>query len=108
MEGNSDDHYDPLFVGATRPTMKWGVTYEAMIVCLITVGILFIGINNALLILLYIPLHGTCYVVCLKEPRFFRIIFLWVNTKCKSVSWRVWGAATASPLISTRKNNKRF
>jgi len=94
---------DPLFVGATRPSFVWGVTYEAMIICITLVGLLFIGTNNPFLLVLYIPLHGVCALVCAKDPRFFRLLFLWVATKCKSTAWRYWGAATASPLVSTRK-----
>ena len=97
---------DPLFVGATRPSLVWGVTYEAIIICASTTGILFLATNNPLLMGLYIPMHGLSYLVCLKDPRFFRLIFLWAITKCKSLGWHYWGAATAAPLASTRKGRK--
>ena len=32
MTANSGLTADPLFVGATRPPMRWGVTYSALLV----------------------------------------------------------------------------
>ena len=97
---------DPLFTGATRPTMKWGVTYEAMVIGLVSCGVIFLALNNPFVLLLYFPIHGICYLICLKEPRFFRILYLWVATKCKSLYWRFWGASTASPFVCTRNKNR--
>lgn len=99
---------DPLFVGATRPSLVMGVTYEAIIICVSIVGMLFLATNNPFLLLFYIPMHGGCYLICLKDPRFFRFLLLWIGTKAKSISWRYWGAATASPLVSTRKQSRRM
>ncbi|MES2661806.1 MAG: VirB3 family type IV secretion system protein [Pseudomonadota bacterium] len=97
---------DPLFVGATRPSLVWGVTYEAIIFCICAVAVLFIGTGNPFLIVFYIPLHGACYLICLKDPRFFRLIGLWIITKGKSTSWRYWGAATACPQFNTRNRRR--
>jgi len=106
MAPDKDAGRDPLFVGATRPTMRWGVTYEAMIICASFSAIVFLGTGSLLGLAMYVPLHAICYLVCLKDPRFFRLFFLWVQTKCKSVAWRYWGAATSSPRVNTRKSKR--
>lgn len=97
---------DILFAGVTRPSLVWGVTYEAIIFCIAITSVLFLAVNSIWLLPLYVPLHGACYLICLKDPRFFRLISLWSATKCRSIGWRYWGAATASPLVSTRKRRK--
>lgn len=96
---------DPLFIGATRPSLVWGVTYEALILCVSSVMILFIGSKNPFFLFLYIPAHGICYLVTLKDPRFFKLLMLWTQTKGKSIGWQKWRAATATPFKVTR--NKR-
>lgn len=97
---------DPLFVAATRPAMKWGVTLDGLILGVGIVGIVMIGTGNPLTLLLYIPVHGVMYLLCLRDPRTFRLIFLWVGTKMKSLGWRHWGAATATPLVNTRARRR--
>ena len=98
---------DPLFVGATRPTMMWGVSYEAFIVCFMFTAVVFIGSGNPLFLLLYLPVHALCYLVCLKDPRAFRLLWLWLQTKGRSVTRQYWGASSASPLVNTRKRMGR-
>lgn len=97
---------DTLFVGATRPSLVWGVTYEAVIFCFSVVGIIFLITKNPFVLAFYVPIHGACYLICLKDVRFFRLLALWMTTKCKSVGWNHWGASTASPLICTRKQKR--
>lgn len=104
----SNNFSDPLFVGPTRPTMKWGVTYEAMVVGLVLVSIILIGTNNPFSMLLYLPIHATCYLICLKDPRFFGLLSLWLRTKCKSTSWRRYGASTGSHIPATRDNRGKI
>lgn len=95
---------DSLLVGATRPTFVGGITYEAIIFCGMISSIIFLAANNVFLLpAVYIPLHAISYLICLKDPRAFRLMALWVNTKARSISMRFWGAATASPWHNTRK-----
>lgn len=97
---------DPLFVAATRPAMKWGVTLDGIIIGGALVGILMIATGNPFTLLLYLPIHGVMYLLCLRDPRTFRLILLWVGTKMKSLGWRHWGAATASPFVNTRATRR--
>ena len=49
---------DTLFVGATRPPMRWGVTYAALIFNLIFTLELFLATRNLLALALALPIHG--------------------------------------------------
>lgn len=97
---------DPLVVAATRPAMKWGVTLEGIILGGGLVGILMIATGNPFTLLLYAPIHGVMYLLCLRDPRTFRLILLWTTTKAKSLGWRYWGASTASPMVNTRATRR--
>lgn len=97
---------DPLFVGATRPAMKWGVTIDGIIVGFGLVSILLIATGNPFTLLLYAPIHGALYLLCLRDPRIIRLLWLWLNTKTKSLGWRYFNAATASPLVNTRARKR--
>lgn len=99
---------DPLFAGVTRPTMIWGVSYEAMIVNFMFTSILFVGSGNPLLIMVALPIHGIAYLVCLKDPRAFRFFYLWIITKGRSITRTYWGASTATPFSNPRRNPSRL
>lgn len=101
------NNQDPLFVAVTRPAMKWGVTLDGIIVAggLVTMGM--IATKNPLTLLLYAPAHIGMYSLCLRDPRQFRLITLWLSTKAKSLGWRHFGAATASPFVNTRGTTKK-
>jgi len=91
---------DPVFLGVTRPPMRWGVTYSALLICGITAIESFLLTRNLLWLLIYVPLHGLCYLVCLYEPRFFDLLLLWGRT-CGPGAFgnlRFWGANSYSPL----------
>jgi type IV secretion system protein VirB3 len=45
------------------------------------------------------------YLVCLRDPRAFRLAYLWLETNGRSIGTRHWGSATFTPLPNTR--NKR-
>src|SRR5213596_3499337 len=92
---------DTLFVGMTRPTMLWGVTYSAMIVNLVLTVEAFIVTKNLAWLLAFVPIHGLFYLVCLYEPRFFDLLQLWRRTRGRSLvagNLRLWRASSHSPL----------
>lgn len=93
---------DPLFVAATRPAMKWGVPMDAIVVGGTLTAIIFIGSGSLLSLLLYLPIHGTMYLLCLKDPQIVRLMVLAINTKGKSLGRRFWGASTSCPIPNTR------
>lgn len=91
---------DPLFVGATRPPMRWGVTYSALLVNGVFTMELFLLTKNLLTLALALPIHGICALLCARDPRFFDLILLWGRTRIPALlaNARFWKASTYSPL----------
>jgi type IV secretion system protein VirB3 len=91
---------DTLFVGATRPPMRWGVTYSALLFNLVFTLEVFLLSKNLLALLLCLPIHGLCALLCLRDARFFDLILLWGRTRLPGLlgNHRVWQAGSYSPL----------
>jgi type IV secretion system protein VirB3 len=91
---------DTLFVGATRPPMRWGVTYSALLFNLVFTLEVFLLSKNLLALLLCLPIHGVCALLCLRDARFFDLILLWGRTRLPGLlaNHRVWHAGSYSPL----------
>jgi type IV secretion system protein VirB3 len=91
---------EPLFVGATRPPMRWGVTYAALLFNLVFILEAFLLTKNLVTLLLGAPIHGVCALLCARDARFFDLILLWGRTRMPAVlgNLRVWRASSYSPL----------
>ena len=91
---------DPLFVGATRPPMRWGVTYSALLVNGVFTMEIFLLTKNLLTLALALPIHGICQLLCARDPRFFDLLLLWGRTRIPALlaNARFWKASTYSPL----------
>jgi type IV secretion system protein VirB3 len=91
---------DPLFVGATRPPMRWGVTYSALLVNMVFTLEAFLLTKNLLVLLLSAPIHGVCMLLCTRDARFFDLMVLWARTRLPAMlaNHRVWKASSYSPL----------
>ena len=91
---------DTLFVGATRPPMRWGVTYSALLFNLVTTMEVFLLSKNLLALLLCLPIHGICVLLCLRDARFFDLMLLWGRTRLPGLlaNHRLWQAGSYSPL----------
>ena len=92
---------DPLFVGATRPPMRWGVTYSALLFNMVSTMEVFLLTKNLLTLLLCAPIHGVCLLLCARDARFFDLVLLWGRTRMPSyfANYRVWKASSYSPLM---------
>lgn len=92
---------DPLFVGATRPPMRWGVTYSALLFNMVFTMEVFLATKNLLTLLLAAPIHGVCMLLCARDARFFDLLLLWGRTRFAALlgNLRVWKASSYSPLI---------
>ncbi|MDP9084592.1 MAG: VirB3 family type IV secretion system protein [Pseudomonadota bacterium] len=92
---------DPLFVGATRPPMRWGVTYSALLFNMVFTMEVFLLTKNLLTLLLCIPIHGVCLLLCVRDARFFDLVLLWGRTRMPALfaNLRVWKASSYSPLV---------
>ena len=91
---------DPLFVGATRPPMRWGVTYSALLVNGVVTMEIFLVTKNLLTLLLAAPIHGVCALLCARDPRFFDLALLWGRTRIPALltNARLWKSSSYSPL----------
>ena len=104
MHRNHGITADPLFVGMTRPSMVWGVTYSAMMFNIVVTIESFIVTKNLAWLLAFVPIHGVLYLVCLYEPRFFDLLQLWGRTRLPGAlngNLRFWRANSYSPLALT-------
>ena len=91
---------DPLFVGATRPPMRWGVTYSALLCNLVFTMEAFLVTRNLLTLLLCVPIHGIATLLCARDPRFFDLVMLWGRTRMPAFLANLsrWKASSYSPL----------
>ena len=97
---NSGVTADPLFVGPTRPPMRWGVTYSALLVNGVFTMELFLLTKNLLTLLASLPIHGICALLCARDARFFDLVFLWGRTRIPALlaNARFWKSSSYSPL----------
>jgi type IV secretion system protein VirB3 len=89
-----------LFVGATRPPMRWGVTYSALLFNMVFTMEVFLVTKDLLSLLLCVPIHALCLILCARDARFFDLIMLWGRTRLPALiaSTSFWQATTYSPL----------
>jgi type IV secretion system protein VirB3 len=92
---------DPLFIGATRPSMLWGVTYSAVMLNAMCIMELFLLTKNLLILLLAAPIHGVCMLLCARDARVFDLMLLWGRTRLPALfgNLRFWKASSYSPLV---------
>jgi type IV secretion system protein VirB3 len=62
---------------------------------------IFVMTKNLLTLLIAIPIHGLCALLCARDARFFHLMLLWVRTRLPAYlgTARVWRAASYSPLL---------
>ncbi|MDB6087083.1 MAG: type secretory pathway VirB3 family protein [Gammaproteobacteria bacterium] len=91
---------DPLFVGATRPPMRWGVTYSALLFNMVFTMEAFLLTKNLLTLLTSAPIHGVCMLLCVRDARFFDLVLLWARTRMPALfaNYRVWKSSSYCPL----------
>lgn len=91
---------EPLFVGATRPPMRWGVTYSALLCNLVFSMEAFLLTRNLLTLLVCLPIHGLCVLLCARDARYFDLLLLWGRTRIPALrgNRRHWKTSSYSPL----------
>ena len=99
---NAGPTRDALFVGATRPPMRWGVTYSALLFNMVFTLEAFLLTKNLLTLMLCAPIHGICMLLCARDARFFDLALLYGRTRLPALfsNLRFWKAASYSPLIA--------
>jgi type IV secretion system protein VirB3 len=103
---------DPLFVAVTRPPLRWGVAYEALLFNLVVTMEVFVVTKNLLTLLIAVPLHGLFALLCARDPRFFSLLLLWARTRAPAYlgTARYWHASSHTPLaidLPTSKGRRR-
>ena len=90
----------PLFVGATRPAMTFGVTWAGLVINLCLTMEVFLFTRNLAWLLVAIPIHVMMWIACLHDPNYFDLVVHWVRTRL--LGWfhnlRFWRANSYSPL----------
>ena len=102
MNGEND-----LFQGLTRPSMMWGVQFEAYLVCIVTGTMCFL-IGGLVYLLTIPPMLLVCRMIAEHDPRMFELLGLWSQTKAQATTRASWKCSTYSPLVSTRKANGKI
>jgi type IV secretion system protein VirB3 len=97
---------DLLFVAATRPPTRWGVPYLALLINMVVTMEIFLLVKNPLILLLAIPIHGVCMLLCSRDARFFELAMLWAQTRMPALAanLRVWKGNSYSPLTLDAPN----
>lgn len=102
---------DPLFIAATRPPMRWGVTYSALLFNLVFTMETFLVTRNLLTLLIAAPIHGVGMLLCARDARFFDLLLLWGRTQMPALlgNQRYWRASSYSPLVlDLRARNRSY
>jgi type IV secretion system protein VirB3 len=91
---------DPLFVGVTRPPMRWGVTYSALLFNLVATMEVFLVTKNLLTLFIALPVHGICALLCLRDARFFDLLMVWGTTRIPAYlgNYHLWKASSHGAL----------
>ena len=92
---------DPLFVAVTRPPMRWGVTFSALLMNMVFTMEVFLLTKNLLVLLMMLPVHGICMLLCARDARYFDLLLMWAKTRLLAYfsSIRFWKGASYSPLL---------
>jgi len=92
---------DILFVGATRPPMRWGVTYAALLANMVLTLEAFLVTRNLLTLLSCLPVHAVCALLCARDPRCFDLLLLWGRTRLPALltTLRHWRSSSYTPLL---------
>jgi type IV secretion system protein VirB3 len=110
-ERNTGLTTDVLFVAVTRPPMRWGVTYSALLFNAVFTMEIFLLTKNLLTLLIAAPIHGICALLCARDARFFDLVLLWGRTRMPAYfgNFKQWKASSHSPLVLDlpRENGRR-
>jgi type IV secretion system protein VirB3 len=99
-ERNAGVTADTVFIGVTRPPMRFGVTYVALLGNLVFTMEGFLLTKNLLVLLIAIPIHGVSALLCARDARYFDLLIVWGKTRMLAYfeSLRFWKGASYSPL----------
>lgn len=90
---------DALFVGLTRPPMRFGVTFTALLVNSLITMELFVLTKQLLTLLVALPVHGVCMLACARDARFFDLAMLGMRARVGAylTTYRHFHSASLGP-----------
>lgn len=94
----SEIEKEVLFLALTRPPMKWGTPFEALLVNGILSFFAGLWLGNPFYWLIGVFIHFPMRVIASRDHNFFRIGRLWLNTKGTALAMSQWGGSMLSPL----------
>jgi type IV secretion system protein VirB3 len=99
---------DVLFVAATRPPTRWGVPFMAILINIVITMEIFLLVKNPLVILMVVPLHGLCALLCARDARMFELLALWAQTRMPAIAANLlsWRGNSYSPLTLDVPNTR--
>jgi type IV secretion system protein VirB3 len=91
---------DLLFVGVTRPALRFGVPYAALLVNALVTLEMFLLTRNLLSLIVAAPIHAFVWVLSASEPRFFELLKVWALVRARAVGGpgTPWSALTYGPF----------
>jgi type IV secretion system protein VirB3 len=62
---------------------------------------IFLISQNLVTLAISVPAHGLCMLLCARDPRFFELALMAMQTRALAIfrTLRFWGAASYSPLM---------
>jgi type IV secretion system protein VirB3 len=80
--------------------MRWGVTYSALLLNAVSTMEVFLLTKNLLTLLIALPIHNICALLCARDARFFDLLLVWGRTRMPAYfgNYRLWRASSHSPL----------
>jgi len=81
--------------------MRWGVAYPALLLNVVMTMEVFLVTKNLLTLLIAVPVHGLCALLCARDARFFDLLFLFVSTRLPAYlgNARYWKASSYCALM---------
>lgn len=91
---------DVLFVGVTRPALRFGVPYAALLVNALVTLELFLLTRNLLSLAAAVPIHALVWLLSASEPRFFELLTVWARVRAQAAGGRAtpWSDLTYGPF----------
>jgi type IV secretion system protein VirB3 len=89
---------EPLFLALTRPAMRWGVPFEALVLNGVLSFFVGLWLDNPFFWLIGIAIHFPMRIIASRDHNFFRVGRLWMTTKGQALRSASWGGSMLSPL----------
>lgn len=88
---------DPLFVGLTRPTMLFGVSFKFFFLNFFFSIVFYINSPGLKVVFVAVLLHLVGYVICFKEPLFLELYLKRAEKCTKCLNKNFHGANSYDP-----------